>query len=645
MDLQLSRHAAAFFASMALGVAGCSREPKGSPTVVLISIDTLRAERLGVYGNSPDVSPAIDALARESVVFDQALSVAPWTLPSHASMLTGLDAVAHGVEAPEDRIPTRATTLAEHFAAHGYRTAAWTAGGFVGPGWGLEDGFEVFDTNTPWITSNMGFSRHLERTLEWMRENSDEPYFLFLHSFDAHGPYKQSDPELLARFRQRPVGESERDHEFVRSTYTRYARSMGFDRYLQLDAALNDYDSGVAEADRAVGRILDELRASGRYDEALIVVLSDHGEAFYDRGLRLGHGMQLYDCVLRVPLIVKLPRSERGGTRVGSLVDLVDIAPTLLDVAGLPPDARMQGSSLAQLARGGRRSRSYSMSGTHATATHALVRDGYKYIDDSAIPPVHSIRVHIQPETPPLLQKYVQGDEFKTLDEHGVEIVTRYPVAGDPLGYFEDLTFRECLFERASDPDERHNLAAQRPEALQKMRDALAAIYSASKAIHADLESGVTQRELNSIELRQLRELGDAVGNEPDDASRGEMDLQLAEARTNPPLPPPNSGVLVALDQRVHRVRLALRERGELTAEALGDLEVCAGAVLDWLESTGDGRWALRALWRLVEIEELSRAAGHELDSAPLHRRLRRFVAPFLQKRPAGEGSAEPRER
>jgi hypothetical protein len=92
-------------------------------------------------------------------------------------------------------------------------------------------------------------------------------------------------------------------------------------------------------------------------------------------------------------------------------------------------------------------------------------------------------------------------------------------------------------------------------------------------------------------------------------------------------------------------VRLALRERGDLTAEALGDLEVCAGAVLDWLESTGDGRWALRALWRLVEIEELSRAAGHELDSAPLHRRLRRFVAPFLQKRPAGEGSAEPRER
>ena len=628
------------FLLTALLTAACSDSKVGTPTVVLISIDTLRAERLGVYGNEPDVSPHIDALARDAVVFEQALSVAPWTLPSHATMLTGLDAVAHGVEAPEDRIPPRAVTLAEHFASHGYRTAAWTAGGFVGPGWGLEDGFEVFDTNTPWVTADMGFSRYLERALEWMRARGDEPWFAFLHSFDAHGPYDQSDPALLARFRSRPVGESPRDHEFFRSTYTRYARSMGFDQYLQLDAALNDYDSGVAEADRAVGAIVAELKRSGRYDEALIVVLSDHGETFYDRGLRLGHGMQLYDCVLRVPLVVKLPRSAQAGTRVSSLVDLVDVAPTLLDVAGLPRDPRMQGSSLAAIARGERRSRSYSLSGTHSTATHALVYDGYKYIGDSAIPPQHSVRIHIQPETPQPLQKYVQGDEFDSLDENGAKIVTLYPTLGDPLGYFEDLTFRESLFDRANDPDERRDLAASKPDELARLRAAMASIYAGSRAIHEQLESGVAQRQLNEIELRQLRELGYAVGSEPDEGQRSVIDRQLAEARANPPLPPPGNDTLVELDRRVHRLRLALRAGATLTSAELGDLEQCAKTVVDWLESTADGRWALRALWRLVEIEALSHSAGHELDTAHLHRRLRRFAAPF-QRRAAQQAASE----
>ena len=645
MSRPVTAHVSLLTALAALLAPACSRSTPGTPTVVLVSIDTLRAERLGIYGNAADVSPNIDALARDAVVFDQALSVAPWTLPSHVSMFTGLDAVAHGVESPEDRIPTRAVTLAEHFAARGYRTAAWTAGGFVGPGWGLEDGFEVFDTNTPWVTADMGFSRYLSRALGWMRERGDEPWFAFLHSFDTHGPYDQSDPALLARFRARPVGESPLDHEFFRSTYTRYARSMGFDRYQQLGTALNDYDSGVAEADRAVGAIVAELRRSGRYDEALIVVLSDHGETFYDRGLRLGHGMQLYDCVLRVPLIVKLPRSAQAGTRVSSLVDLVDVAPTLLEVAGLPRDPRMQGSSLAAIARGERRSRSYSLSGTHSTATHALVYDGYKYIGDSAIPPQHSVRVHIQPETPPLLQKYVQGDEFPTLDEHGDEIVTRYPNAGDPLGYFEDLTFRECLFERASDPDERRNLAGERPAELERLRAAMASIFAASRAIHEQLESGVAQRELNEIELRQLRELGYAVGNEPDEAQRSEMDSQLAEARANPPRPPPGTDALVALDRRVHRVRLAQRAEGTLSSVELEELELCAAGVLDWLESTQDGRWALRALWRLLEIESLARAAGHELDTTELHRRLRRFVAPFLRKAAPQEAPVQAEEQ
>ncbi len=183
-----------------------------------------------------------------------------------------------------------------------------------------------------------------------------------------------------------------------------------------------------------------------------------------------------WHATLRVPLIVKLPRSAQAGTRVSMLVDLVDVALTLLEVAELPRDSRLQGSSLASRARRERRSRSDSLSSTHSTAAHALLDDGYKHIGDSAIPLQHSVRIHIQPEPPSLLQKHDQGDELQTLDDHGVEIVTRDPKAGDPLGYFEDLTFRECMFDRGRDPQERTNLAASELQVLERTRGAMASI-------------------------------------------------------------------------------------------------------------------------------------------------------------------------
>ncbi|MCY3003300.1 MAG: sulfatase [Planctomycetota bacterium] len=616
--------------ALALACAACGdAPPRAGRTVVLISIDTLRADRLGIYGNSADVSPNIDALARDSVVFDAAQSVAPWTLPSTVSMLTGLDPIAHGVEEADQRIPENARTAAEHFREHGYRTAAWTAGGFADRGWGLEDGFESFDTNRPWSSEGMGFSRYLEQVKVWLGEHGDEPCFLFLHSFDAHGPYDIASPAALARFRARPVHESERDHEYFRAIYTDYARGMRFDKYQQLEEALNDYDSGVNDADRAVGELVETLKRTGRYDEALIVVLSDHGESFYDNGLWMGHGLHMRSGVLRVPLVVKLPHSELAGKRVATLVDLVDVAPTLLDVAGLPRDERMQGSSLATVARGGQRSRSWSLASTATTKTRALATARFKYITASDTPPLFIVRNSLRPETPPVLREYLRGEPFHTYNSRGESQVFYYPNVHDPLGYFEDVPRAEGLYDREADPAERINVLDTHREEAERLRQKLEEVVASSRELHATLEGEQRRRTLGGEELRQLRELGYTVSGEEEELSEEARSAQAAIAaelertRKDPPLPPPGSDKLTELDRRVHRVRLKLR-RGERLDEAdRAELADCAEGVTQWLESTHQPRWGVRAFWRVLEIRELATQGGFEFPIEALTERLR----------------------
>ena len=362
----------------------------------------------------------------------------------------------------------------------------------------------------------------------------------------------------------------------------------------------------------------------GRYDDALIVVLSDHGESFYDHGLWLGHGIHLYDGVMRVPLIVKLPRSQLAGQRVKTMVDLVDVAPTLLEAAGLPPTPHLQGTNLAAIARGQKRSRTWSLSGAHSTATHALVRGPYKFIGESAIPPVHSVRHNIHPRIPTPLEPYVQGDPFQTVDPSGQPYTSYYPNRDDPLGYFEDVTFTECLFDHRSDPGEFHNIVQAEPGVAAQMREALRSVYAESKRVHAELAGDEPQRRLTQAEARQLRELGYTVGLE-DQPVAPEIDAQLAELRANPPRPPPEEERLIELDRHVHRLRLRRRDTGSLDAQDLEALTRHAERVADWLEATGDARWSMRAMWRVLEIEALGRSVNPEFSTRAVERRLRVF--------------------
>ncbi len=279
-------------------------DPK--PPVILISIDTLRADRLPVYGYGDGRTPHLDRLARDSVVFDNALTPVPLTLPAHASILTGLSPAEHGVR---DNLGYRldAPTWAERLRAAGYETQAFVSAYVLRRRTGIGRGFAHFDDGIE-VTGDATLG-HLERPgSETVHEavtaldrhvtakGTEAPLALWLHLFEPHAPYEPPAP---------------------------------------FDQLADPYDGEIAAADAAVGTFLDALRRHGLYEEALIIVLADHGEGLGDHG-ELEHGVLLHGETIRVPLIVKLPGNLRAGERFPHPVSLLDVAPTILETAGLP---------------------------------------------------------------------------------------------------------------------------------------------------------------------------------------------------------------------------------------------------------------------------------------------------------------------
>lgn len=599
---------------VALGLAalgGCSGDPTPpatSPTLVLISIDTLRPERLGVYGNTPDVSPTLDAFAKEAVVFDDALSVSPWTLPAHMSMLTGLDPVAHGVRWANNRLSSRATTLADLLAARGYATAAFADGGFVGTGWGLERGFGSFDSAHRDEQQRTGFARYLASALGWLKKQDGKPLFLFLHSFDVHAPYDECRPEVLERFRSRPVKDGALDHELYKGEHTQIAQEMRFTQYKRMGELLNDYDAGVHEADLAVAEVFRALRESGRWDDALIVVTSDHGESFYDQRLWVGHGVALTDDEIRIPLIVKFPKGEGAGQRRQTLVDLVDVAPTVLDAAGLPPGPQMQGSSLRELVRGKPRSRSYVFGHTVHGERFFLARAGLKYISGTPLGPFNIVRPHLEPRTPDVLSERLPGGEFRRKLAGGGERVSLYSEAGDPFGFADTIATRERLFDRRADPAETIDLAPSRPEDARKLATALFRIEQQSSHIASKLTDDAGPRAMTKHEQLQLQALGYlAAGDDESDPSSSKPTVEPFKEAPRPDMTP-----LFTVDPTIHRARLAVAAGRGLSSDARAELESVCRSVADWGEANPYHHF--RAEWRILEIEKISLDAGVPID-------------------------------
>jgi choline-sulfatase len=292
------------------------------PPVVLVTLDTTRADRMGFLGARGGLSPRLDAFARESVVFARAYAQAPITTVSHASILSGTYPQRHRVNDFGVKLPEEVPYLPQLLQQVGYRTVAFVGSLILDPRNGLAPGFDRgFDTydagfrirrarEDRYATMERRGQEVVERALRWLRSRPPGPFLLWVHLYDPHDPYDA--PAAFARGRA-------------------------------------PYDAEIAATDAVVGRLFDGLRALGAWESAAVAVFADHGEALGERGEKT-HGVFLYDATLHVPLVVKLPGGRAAGTRVTTRVRLVDLAPTLLESAGLPVPAAVQGTSLLPLA-------------------------------------------------------------------------------------------------------------------------------------------------------------------------------------------------------------------------------------------------------------------------------------------------------
>ncbi len=349
----------------AVGCPGSGRTPLRDPPVpvVLISLDTLRADRLGAYGyGARPVSPHIDALARDGIVFEHQMSAAPWTPPAHMSLMTSLAPSAHGVtssfrelrlqqtEGRVARLHDSRPTLADVLRARGYATAAFTGGMSLDPRLGFDRGFEVY------YTSMFKMQESSYAPMEaWIDGHGGRPFFLFWHTYEVHAPY------LGTAFLDEVVP-AERVADVIAKIEHYEGRLLNgivgpafFLRVLkELDIYRRDvsealYCGAIARADAWVGRLVARLKRDGIYDRALIVITSDHGEQFGEDSPEVfydAHGHCLREELLHVPLVVKLPGGRYAGTRVAALTRGIDVMPTVLDVVGIAPPPGLQGRSL-----------------------------------------------------------------------------------------------------------------------------------------------------------------------------------------------------------------------------------------------------------------------------------------------------------
>jgi len=312
--------------SIAAGQSQPGRPATAAPAtpVILITIDTLRADRLGCYGNASIRTPNLDRLARDGARFAQAIVDCPITLPSHCSILTGTYPVYHGVRDNSGyRLPQQQITLAEVFKKQGYRTGAFLGAAVLDSVTGLDQGFDVYaddfqSAGLPEADFSSGQRRGgavMDRALAWMqRARPGEKSFVWIHLFDPHAPYDPPAP-FAARYRADP------------------------------------YDGEVAYVDSVVGRLISYLVSSGQYEQSLMAVTSDHGEGLGQHG-EATHGLFLYDATLRVPWLLKAPARRWAGRIVEESVQSVDVMPTLLQILGFPRPESVQGAGQVALLEG-----------------------------------------------------------------------------------------------------------------------------------------------------------------------------------------------------------------------------------------------------------------------------------------------------
>jgi arylsulfatase A-like enzyme len=451
-------------------VAGETGDVRRGPSLILISLDTLRADHLGAWGYARETSPNLDAFMREGLVFERAIAPSSWTTPSHATLLTGEHPSVHGAGSPlGHRLQSRFTTLAELLRGQGHLTAAFTEGAAVAGQLGFHQGFDSYANGCEEIPHPQGAAEQtFARATEWLERHGDRPFLLFVHTYEIHWPYRSPAPysDLFQEDgADRLDPHDAQDTEFLRKPLTD-AQKAG---------VVAAYDAGIAYTDAVVGRFLAQLRERGVLDHAIVVIFSDHGEAFWEHGAPM-HGLSLYDEEIHVPLFIRLPGADPPRGRVERQVALADVFATAIDLSGLDHEVPADSKSLRPLweaADGETYERTQVTSELVQTSVQwlmlALRSDRWKYI---------STTFYSRENSPLYPHREALGDPPTRMEQ----LLVDHLIAGgrdlSKAGTEEErrrmlLSAREELFHVGEDPKELRDLVSEDLPALEDARASL----------------------------------------------------------------------------------------------------------------------------------------------------------------------------
>lgn len=414
-----------------------------SRPVVLISLDTLRADHLGCYGYARRTSPAMDALAGDSAVFLNTFAPSPWTLPSHVSLMTGLNCINHQVVQNDRQLDPAIPTLAENLHGRDFVTAAFTGGGYVSGLYGFSRGFDSFSERGTVLDKRSAEEVGRDAT-DWIKANRRKDFFLFLHTYQIHNPYFTPEPYNEAFLGPgdaiKNINMGHYNHEW------RYKPEP--EAWRKNIIAL--YDAEVLYTDEALIKpVIETLKELGLYERALVIITSDHGEEFFEHKAWL-HTHGVYNETLKVPLIVKFPGGAHRGQRIDRWARLVDVMPTIQDALGIKPSGQdLDGQSLLDfLSAGGDKVRS--------DRERPFLSELETNASDNKLPGKVALSLG--------RAKIIWNSDF-TADELAA---LAYPPP--PLERYE-------VYDLERDPGEEHNLSRSRPDLTRKLVAVLNTTY------------------------------------------------------------------------------------------------------------------------------------------------------------------------
>ncbi len=462
------------------------------PNVLLYVVCTLRPDHTSLYGYARETTPYLKQLGASSAVFDDAVAQAPWTKASVPSILTSLQAYAHGLVNESDTIPRGAVTMAEQLRAAGYVTASIVANPFAGRASGLERGFDyvmeypvVQRQRTDAVDRGTDSAAINRAIMPWLERHRDEPLFLFVLSTDPHAPYRPP-AEFEKQFANPAETEQfNRDYAKLRdiraygggATVNRAEiRAKGIDPEVFLRRAVDRYDGEIAHNDRSIAALTGKFKDLGILDNTLVIVASDHGEEFWEHGLG-AHGHSLYSELIHAALLMWNPKLIPQGRRVPDTVQLIDILPTVLDLLGLKPAEGAEGRSLAPLMRGG----------------HV----------DKALPAM-STKLALPTAKP-------GGSVPENLTDTIARVETDWKLIYRSESARARLKQVE-LYDRRADRADRNDVAGQHPDEANRMKSEILKWMEREKAVKSRLgQRGA--RPLDNTTLERLRSLGYLGGN------------------------------------------------------------------------------------------------------------------------------------